>query len=165
MRYTPRWIVLTSFFLVAAETPLPGQRVTGTITGRVTDNTGAVLPGANIIILNTLTQEERRTVTDETGSYGVPSLPPGTYTVAAEVSGFKKGLRQNLVLRVADEARVDITLQVGEITETVSITDLELGPGQAPDVHRGGHHPLALPSFQPVRRAWKLDVYSSFQRQ
>src|SRR5436309_4419554 len=89
MRYAARWIVLTSFFLVAAETPLPGQRVTGTITGRVTDNTGAVLPGANIIILNTLTQEERRTVTDETGSYAVSSLP-GTYTVAAEVSGFKK---------------------------------------------------------------------------
>src|SRR5204863_4851069 len=82
-----------------------------------------VLPGAHIIILNTLTQEERRTVTDETGSYSVPSLPPGTYTVAAEVSGFKKGLRQNLVLQVADQARVDMTLQVGEITETVSVTE------------------------------------------
>ena len=69
MRYTPRWIVLTSLFLVAAETPLTAQRVTGTITGRVTDNTGAVLPGAHIVILNTLTREERRTVTDETGSY------------------------------------------------------------------------------------------------
>src|SRR6266545_3295016 len=123
MRYTPRWIVLTSLFLLAAETPLTAQRVTGTITGRVTDNTGAVLPGAHIVILNTLTREERRTVTDETGSYSVPSLPPGTYTVAAEVSGFKKGLRQNLVLQVADQARIDMTLQVGEITETVSVTE------------------------------------------
>src|ERR671936_798513 len=101
MPHTPRWIVLIGFFLLAAETPLPGQRVTGTITGRVTDNTGAVLPRVNITVLNTLTHEERRTVTDETGSYAVPSLPPGTYTVAAEVSGFKKELRQNLVLRVA----------------------------------------------------------------
>ncbi len=123
MRYTSRWTLLTGFFLLAAETPLWSQRVTGTISGRVTDNSGAVLPQATVTVLNTLTQEERKTATDEAGSYSVPSLPPGTYTVAAELTGFKKGLRQNVVLQVADEARVDVALEVGEITETVSVTE------------------------------------------
>jgi Carboxypeptidase regulatory-like domain/TonB dependent receptor-like, beta-barrel len=123
MRYTFRWTVLTGFFLLAAATPLWSQRVTGTISGRVTDNSGAVLPQATVTVLNTLTQEERKTATDEAGSYSVPSLPPGAYTVSAELTGFKKGLRQNVVLQVADEARVDIALEVGEITETVSVTE------------------------------------------
>ena len=82
-----------------------------------------MLPQATVTVLNTLTQEERKTATDEAGSYSVPSLPPGTYTVAAELTGFKKGLRQNVVLQVADEARVDVALEVGQITETVSVTE------------------------------------------
>jgi hypothetical protein len=98
------------------------QDFRGTIEGTVTDSTGGVLPGVTVTVTNTATSVEQHVVTDEAGRYRVLYLNPGTYTVAAEISGFKKFLRLDNAVRVAEVTRVDVTLETGGISETVSVT-------------------------------------------
>ena len=98
------------------------QDFRGTIEGTVTDSTGGVLPGVTVTVTNTATSVEQHVVTDEAGRYRVLYLNPGTYTVAAEISGFKRFVRLDNEVRVAEVTRVDVTLATGGITETVSVT-------------------------------------------
>ena len=98
------------------------QDFRGTIEGTVTDSTGGVLPGVTVTVTNTATSVEQHVVTDEAGRYRVVYLNPGTYTVAAEISGFKRSVRLDNEVRVAEVTRVDMTLATGGISETVSVT-------------------------------------------
>ncbi|PYV45928.1 MAG: TonB-dependent receptor, partial [Acidobacteria bacterium] len=93
----------------------------GTILGTVTDETGAVVPKVTVTVTNEKTGIARTAVTNEEGSYQVPALIPGTYKVQVEATGFKKYQRAGNELRVNDSLRVDATLQVGEITQTVEV--------------------------------------------
>ena len=109
--------------LIAAMTAAAtAQDFRGTIEGTITDSTGGVLPGVTVTVTNTATSVEQHVVTDEAGRYRVLYLNPGTYTVAAEISGFKKFLRLDNDVRVAEVTRVDVTLETGGVTETVSVT-------------------------------------------
>jgi len=103
----------------------PGSSVAqtsfGTITGIIRDSSGAVLPDAAIIVTNEQTGLSRQATTDANGAYTVPSLPPAVYTVSAELKGFKKGVAAKLNLEVTQTLRVDIALQVGEISQTVEV--------------------------------------------
>jgi hypothetical protein len=94
----------------------------GTITGSVKDPAGEVVPGANVIVRNTATGREQKTVTTQTGNYTVASLPAGSYDLDVEVSGFKKFLSQGILVQVAQIARIDVTLEVGTASDTISIT-------------------------------------------
>lgn len=96
---------------------------TGTITGTVKDQSGAVLPGVAISITNVGTNARRDFVTDERGNYTVPLLPVGTYDVQAELAGFKTGLAQNIKLNLGDSLRIDLSLEVGQITERLVVTE------------------------------------------
>src|SRR5262249_56625996 len=87
------------------------------ILGSVKDSTGALVAGAQVTITNTETGLTRTVVSDSAGEYIAPSLPPGVYTNSAELSGFKKLSLSNIQLGVDQKARVDIALQVGEVTE------------------------------------------------
>ncbi|HEY1305534.1 MAG TPA: carboxypeptidase-like regulatory domain-containing protein [Vicinamibacterales bacterium] len=98
------------------------QDFRGTIEGTVTDSTGGVLPGVTVTVTNTATSVEQRVVTDEAGRYRALYLNPGTYTVAAEISGFKRSVRLDNEVRIAEVTRVDMTLATGGVTETVSVT-------------------------------------------
>src|SRR4051812_43916826 len=71
------------------------QVVSGQITGLVTDNTGAVVPGATVHALNVQTNVEKQAITDGSGAYRLFNLIPGAYTVSLEKSGFKKFVREN----------------------------------------------------------------------
>jgi hypothetical protein len=102
------------------------QMNAGTILGTVVDASGGAVPGAKITITNTGTQISKTLQTDSTGSYSVPTLIPGNYEVAAEKAGFQTSLRSGIVLQIDQKARVDLTLQVGAVTQTVEVT------GQAP---------------------------------
>jgi len=95
---------------------------TSRISGIVTDPTGAVVPGAAVVVKNENTGALRETTTDATGSYSVVSLLPGTYRVTVSMPGFKKAEVTGQVLVVASPARVDITLQVGGQNETVTVS-------------------------------------------
>src|SRR5579864_8358484 len=95
----------------------------GRIQGTVTDQTGAVLPGATVSITDTQRGLARTLNTDAAGEYNAPNLIPGTYTVRVEAKGFKALDRQNVVLEVGKEVRVDLTPQPGEQTQTVTVTE------------------------------------------
>ncbi|MBI3473788.1 MAG: carboxypeptidase regulatory-like domain-containing protein, partial [Candidatus Solibacter usitatus] len=95
---------------------------TSTITGRVTDSTGAVVPKVSITIVQTATNFQNTAVTNEDGIYRVPSLQPGAYRVTFEASGFKRLVRENIDLRTGDVLAVDAALQVGSVNESIEVT-------------------------------------------
>ncbi len=91
------------------------------LVGTVKDPSGAVLPGAEVTVSGQSTGVVRRAVTNESGNYSVERLQPGEYSVAAELSGFKRSVVRGVVLQVADRARVDITLPLGEVSDEVFV--------------------------------------------
>ena len=106
---------------MAALVPLSAQVTTGTILGTVRDSTGAAVPGAQVIITETNKGTSLQFVTDDTGSYTAPFRTPGTCSVAVEKSGFRRQIRSGIILQVDHGARVDFTLEVGQVTETVDV--------------------------------------------
>jgi hypothetical protein len=99
-----------------------GQAVSATLTGAVTDVTGGVLPGATVVITEVNTGIVRRVTTSDAGIYTQPYLPPGLYRVEVERDGFKKFVREGIVINVASTVRVDVTLEPGAVTEVVNVT-------------------------------------------
>src|SRR6202011_2816476 len=98
------------------------QAVNGSLVGTVTDSSGGSVPNAKVTITETNTGVSRSTTTNESGNYTFSDLPPGTYTVAAEQTGFKRASRAGVDVVVNSTGRVDLTLQPGQITETIEVT-------------------------------------------
>ena len=92
------------------------------LTGTVTDPTGAVMPGVKVTITDTLTGVARTLETNASGAYLAPELVAGTYDIKAEMPGFKTYSRTGLVLNVNDNVRVDIPMQVGQVTQSVEVS-------------------------------------------
>src|SRR2546425_13257152 len=118
LRFTPLFLVAASLLIAG---PLYAQLGTGNISGTVFDQSGAVLPGANITVTNTGTGFMRQTISSETGDYRLSGLQPGTYELAVEFSGFSRFVRSGLTLQVDQNARIDVHLQVGSSTENVVV--------------------------------------------
>lgn len=95
---------------------------TASLTGLVSDPTGAAVTGANVTAKNRATNVETSATTDSSGYYTFASLPVGGYTLTVEVQGFKKTVQDNVALEVGQKARIDFTLAVGAIGETSTIT-------------------------------------------
>jgi len=93
----------------------------GTITGTVSDPTGAVIPGAHVVATNAATGAHSETTSTATGDYTIASIIAGTYTVAVEANGFKKSTVSGIVVQVANTARIDAKLEVGAATESISV--------------------------------------------
>jgi Carboxypeptidase regulatory-like domain/TonB dependent receptor len=113
-------LVLAVLFCLIPK-PAAGQAVTGTILGRVADTSGAVIPGAKVTVTQTETGFNRTLVTDSKGEYTAPSVPTGTYTVTGELTGFKTVSLNNVHLGVDQKLKLDLKLDVGQMTETVEI--------------------------------------------
>lgn len=101
---------------------LLGQASLGTITGIVTDTTGSVVPGAKVTARHLATGLQSETVTSNTGNYTVPNLQVGAYELLVAVAGFKGWSRSGIALSSNDNLRVDATLEVGQLTERVTVT-------------------------------------------
>jgi outer membrane receptor protein involved in Fe transport len=95
----------------------------GRILGGITDQSGGVVAGATVTIRDVQRGVSRTLTTDEAGEYNAPSLLPGTYTVRSEAKGFKTLERQNVLLQVGQDIRVDLTLQPGEQSQTITVTE------------------------------------------
>jgi len=100
---------------------LSGQSDRGTITGTVVDPTGAVVPSAKLTLTNTGTSAAYETVTTATGNYTIPSLPAGTYNLDVTSSGFTEYVQQGIEIQVAQTARVDVVLKIGQSTDKVTV--------------------------------------------
>ncbi len=96
--------------------------VTGSIAGRVTDPSGAVVPGATVTALNTQTGTKEATTTNEAGFYSFPTLSVGAYDIEVRATGFKTYRQTGLVLDVNSGLRVDAALEVGTVTEQVNVS-------------------------------------------
>ena len=97
------------------------QQASGTIVGTVLDSTGAVVPRASVVITDLGTKQIREVATNSAGAYAVPYLAPAEYEVNAEATGFKKAVVKPVRLEVAQTVRIDLTLQVGQLTEVVEV--------------------------------------------
>src|SRR5438309_6380353 len=113
-------MIPTVIFLAAGM--LAAQTFRGTILGTVTDPSGAVLSGAKVTVRNLATGLERTTLTSADGSYAVPELPIGTYTVTVTQSGFQTSVISGVVVDVASERRVDSQLKTGQVATVVEVT-------------------------------------------
>ena len=115
-----------SIWLVAFALGLAGaaaaQESRGTIQGIVKDPQGAVIVGASVLVVNTDTRTTTATKSNEAGRFIVPLLMPGNYTVAVESTGFKKDVREGIALLTGDVRDLQVTLQLGASTESVTIT-------------------------------------------
>jgi hypothetical protein len=109
-------------FLVLTTASLVAQTFRGTILGTVTDPSGAVISGAKVTVRNVGTGLERTTQTSADGSYSVPELPVGTYTVSISQSGFQTSVTTGVTVDVASERRVDAQLKTGKVAETVEVS-------------------------------------------
>jgi Carboxypeptidase regulatory-like domain/TonB-dependent Receptor Plug Domain len=101
--------------VVSAQTP------TAEITGRVSDATVGAVVGATVTITNTGTNAQRVVTSNSSGSFDAPALPPGVYSVKVAMAGFKTEALNNVELQVNQVARLDFTLQIGNVTETVEV--------------------------------------------
>ncbi|MEO7271659.1 MAG: carboxypeptidase regulatory-like domain-containing protein [Vicinamibacterales bacterium] len=111
-----------ALLLLGPVRPAGAQSVTGTILGTVTDPSGAIVSGAKVTILNEGTALTRTVTSDTSGEYTAPSLPTGRYTVLSEMTGFKALSLSNIEVGVDQRVRIDLKLEVGAMTESVSIT-------------------------------------------
>jgi outer membrane receptor protein involved in Fe transport len=97
------------------------QEIRATVTGRVTDQQGAVLPGVTVMATNVDTNISLEAITDVSGDYTVPQLQPGPYRMTAALQGFKTFVREGVTFHTAETAKVDIQLSLGALEETVTV--------------------------------------------
>jgi len=146
-----RWRLLAAA-LAASVLPvhLAAQEARGTILGRITDPSGAVIAGADVRATNVATGVSAAARSNESGNFVLPYLIPGLYTVQSEMAGFKKFVREGIQIRVSDTVEVNIQLQVGDAAESIEVraetpllSTAEASLGQVVDERRV----LELPSF------------------
>src|SRR5437667_11566635 len=113
------WALFLFVFLLTGGAA--AQVTTGSVSGTVKDSAGAVLPGVSIKLTNTDTGATRTVIADELGRYNAPQLPLGAYEISAELPGFQTAVRRGVTLTIGREAVVDFTLQVGSVSQEVTV--------------------------------------------
>ena len=125
-------------FLLFSACAMVGQTFRGTILGTVTDSSGAVVSGAKVTVKNVATGLERTTQTSGDGTYSVPELPLGTYTVTITQAGFQTAVTTGVVVDVATERRVDAALRTGQVQQQVEVSGEELPQVETTSAVLGG---------------------------
>jgi Carboxypeptidase regulatory-like domain len=133
-----RWLLIVGAVVVAGLTAITAsaQILYGNLVGVVKDTTGALIPGATVTIVNRDTNLTREATTNTDGAYSVLNLLPGPYDVKVTLTGFRDFARNNVPVSIGEIARVDVTLEVGAVSETVMVTgQAELLQTDKTDVH------------------------------
>ncbi len=118
----PKTVLCCVLTILLCASLAAAQSFTASVVGTVYDGTGAVVPNANLAAVNTGTNARVEATTDEQGNYTLPSLPPGQYRIEVEATGFKRLVRSGVVLQVQQQARMDLTLELGALTESIQVT-------------------------------------------
>jgi hypothetical protein len=116
--------LIAVFVWVCISTAMFGQAVSGTLVGTVQDSSGAAVAKAPVTATQTETGTIYQTVTNDTGNYTIPSLPPGRYSVAVAAQGFKKQTHENIDILLNATTRVDVTVVPGSVNEEVLVTTI-----------------------------------------
>ena len=113
--------VLCAFAMLAGTLAINAQTFTATVAGSVIDASGAAIPNATVTATNVATNVHTETRSDGTGRYLLPQLQPGAYRLESAAAGFKKYVHRGIELNVGQQAQVDISMTVGEVTENVTV--------------------------------------------
>ena len=157
--------------------PVFSQLNLGRIFGGIADQTGGAIAGATVTVTDVQRGISRTLTTDEAGEYSAPSLTPGTYTVRAEAKGFKAIERQNMIVGVGQDVRVDLSVQPGEQTQTVTVTEsipvIQTTSAQLTEVLENetinelplnGREFTKLLAYRPGAKSNGLDIYVNGNR-
>src|SRR5258708_25339731 len=122
LNWNKRHIGVVALLLCTLALPAMAQLDTGSIVGVVQDKSGALLPDSTVTVTNTRTARVYQVQTNVSGEYEVPGLAAGSYKVSAEHAGFKTRIIDGIVLYATDRRAIDATLDVGQISEQVTVT-------------------------------------------
>ena len=152
-----RRALLTVFFLSSLTPSLCAQSTSASLSGRVTDPTNARIVDAKVTAINIATNASYGSITDSSGEYALPSLPPGQYRVEVEKKGFKKLLKPDVVMHVQDAIAIDFEMQVGPTSDSITVQGgaplLNISDGTVSTVidrHFAENVPLNGRSFQTL---------------
>ncbi len=150
-------VLAAMILLVLTSHVLWSQNVYGTITGTVTDSSGASIAGVSVTLTNIARGDKRNVQTNDSGQYAFVNLLPANYRIEAEKAGFKKSVREPIDVEVESGLRVDLALEVGELSQTVEVTAQSvqlqpestslgqvIGPRTTTELPLNGRNPLAL---------------------
>src|ERR1035437_2571901 len=131
---TTKWLCLLA--ALVSVSVLRAQDISASIAGKVMDPSSAAVPNAKVTITNTdRNQVVRNIITDTEGNYAAPIIPIGTYSIKVEANGFKSETRTGIVLNVADDLKINFSLQVGAVTDAIEVkeevTPVETGTAAA----------------------------------
>ena len=115
-------VILAVVLLATTASHAVAQITSATLSGTLKDETGGVLPGADVVVKNLDTGLTRSVVTESNGYYTVPGLAPGKYEARASLQGFTTAVQTGIVLEVAQQAGLNLTLKVGTTSETITVT-------------------------------------------
>ena len=117
-----RFVAIPLFLILAAiVAPVHAQTPSGEISGTVVDSSGLPVPGVTVTLTNQATNVVRVVQTNEVGLYVIAAIPPGTYDLKAELAGFQTVERKSLVVQVGSANRIGITMDVGNLSETLQV--------------------------------------------
>ncbi|MCC6262145.1 MAG: carboxypeptidase regulatory-like domain-containing protein [Bryobacterales bacterium] len=143
-------LIAVLIYLAANVSPVAAQDARGTVLGRVSDESGSVIPGAEVRITNENTGVVAAAKANESGNFVLPYLIPGMYSLSVEMAGFKKWIRPGIQVRINDSIEVNVDLSVGSVNESIEVTSTtpllstaEASLGQVIDERRV----LELPQF------------------
>src|SRR5580704_14006119 len=123
LRHCQLGVVVVLSLVLLACISLSAQVNTGRILGSVIDQTGGVIAGATVTVTNSETGVSRNLSADAAGEYNAPNLPPGNYLVRATAMGFQALERRGIVVQIGIDARVDLQLRPGQVTQTIQVTE------------------------------------------
>ena len=126
---TAKRLVLGIITVFLVRLPLSSQTSQGTIQGAIFDQSGGAIPGAMVTVIDVARGVTRALTTDSAGQYIATNLTPGTYTVRGEANGFQTTERTSVLVEVGQNIRVDLTLQPGAQTQTITVT------GELPEIN------------------------------
>jgi hypothetical protein len=157
-----RCAIIALLLLLVGGRPSPAQETGGGIAGTIADAQGAALPGATVSLRNEGTNAQLNTVTNAEGAYNLPFVPIGRYTLTASLAGFSTTKREGIEVRVGDRLRLDLGLQLGALTEEVTVSSevplLDTGSAnrgqvinreQVADLPLLGRNPFMLAQLSP----------------
>ncbi len=114
-------LLLTVLACLAAASTLSAQEVRASLSGIITDPSGAPIPAAQITVTNIAKNTRIVSTSNESGLYSTPLLEPAAYNVAIEKDGFRRVVRENIILQTLDKARLDVQLQIGAVTDSITV--------------------------------------------
>ncbi len=152
-------MLLTALVTALSLTPMMAQEFRATLQGSVADQSGARIPGATVELLNTGTGVTQNTTANESGLYVFQFLAPGTYRLAVTAEGFKTNVVDNIQLSLGQNQRVDINLELGQVTETVEVTG-ELSLIQTDDASTGATIRAEIKDNLPLKGRSSLFMFT-----